>query len=167
MTISDVKLYAIYVLSVCSLTVNVALNKPAYQQYSYRPRIGKYDASKAVDGRKSDLSWDGGQCAVSDLNKRTATWWVNLTSIYSIHHINIFYIKGNAPWKHHCLSIVKVIVYLANDRQWYRLWITYLRFIFLCLHLCFISLLVIIMVPCFNILFVGNIIYPHILCQCF
>ncbi|XP_052691870.1 uncharacterized protein LOC128169864, partial [Crassostrea angulata] len=41
---------------------NVALNQPAYQQYPVIPVEDTYDASNAVDGRKSDLSWDGGQC---------------------------------------------------------------------------------------------------------
>uniref|UniRef100_K1Q3Y1 Multiple epidermal growth factor-like domains 10 n=1 Tax=Magallana gigas TaxID=29159 RepID=K1Q3Y1_MAGGI len=68
--------------------VNVALNKPAYLQY---PRGGdKWDASNAVDGRKSDLSRDGGQCAVSN-DKQTATWWVDLATIHSIHHITIYF----------------------------------------------------------------------------
>lgn len=96
-------------LGVCLLSVNLALNKAAYQQYPYRPNVGKYDASKAVDGLKSNLSVDGGQCAVSDLNKRTAIWWVNLRSIYSIHHINIFYIKGNLQGKP---------LYLYNSVVW-------------------------------------------------
>lgn len=43
------------------LTDNVALYKPAYQQY---PLIGG-DASNAVDGPESNLSYYGGQCAVS------------------------------------------------------------------------------------------------------
>ncbi|XP_052691366.1 uncharacterized protein LOC128169241, partial [Crassostrea angulata] len=67
---------------------NVALNKPAYQQYPLRSDT--YDASNAVDGRKSDLRWNGGQCAVS-LDKQTATWWVNLTTIHSINNITIFF----------------------------------------------------------------------------
>lgn len=87
-------------LNACILTDNVALNKPAYQQYPLYPGDDTYDAINAVDGRKTNMSWYGGQCAVSASNKRTATWWVNLTSINSIHHINIYYIKGNAPWTH-------------------------------------------------------------------
>lgn len=81
------------------LTVNVALNKPAYQEYPLL--LGNdtyiYDANNAVDGRKTNMSWYGGQCAVSALYKRTATWWVNLTSVHSIRHIDIYFIKGNAP----------------------------------------------------------------------
>lgn len=80
----------------CILVVNVALNKPAYQQFPYRPDDDIYDASNAVDGRKSDLSWDGGQCALSEYNKSTVTWWVNLTSIHSIHHITIYFLTSSS-----------------------------------------------------------------------
>lgn len=97
----------IYELGVCLLTDNVALHKPAYHQYPYTPDNERYDASNAVDERKSDLRWDGGQCAVS-LYKQTATWWVNLTSIHSIHHIIIYFRTDNA-------GIVTVIVYIANN----------------------------------------------------
>uniref|UniRef100_A0A8W8P3B7 Scavenger receptor class F member 2 n=1 Tax=Magallana gigas TaxID=29159 RepID=A0A8W8P3B7_MAGGI len=76
--------------------VNVALNKPAYQQYQYQPGDDRYDANNVVDGRKSDLSRDGGQCAVS-YGKQTATWWVNMTTIHSIHHITIYFRTNNKP----------------------------------------------------------------------
>lgn len=75
--------------------VNVALNKPAYQQYPYDADDDRYRAANAVDGQKSDLSWWGGQCAVSVDNKKTATWWVNLTSIHNIHHIKIYFRTDN------------------------------------------------------------------------
>lgn len=77
------------------LTVNVALNKPAYQLHPWSQDDDTSDASNAVDGRKYDLSEEGGQCALSGLNKLTATWWVNLTSIHSIHHITIFFVTDN------------------------------------------------------------------------
>lgn len=53
-----------------------------------------YDASNAVDGRKSDQSWEGGKCAVS-LYNNTAIWWVNLITIYSIHHITIYFMTDD------------------------------------------------------------------------
>uniref|UniRef100_A0A8W8NV88 Uncharacterized protein n=1 Tax=Magallana gigas TaxID=29159 RepID=A0A8W8NV88_MAGGI len=74
--------------------VNVALNKPTYLQYQYRPGDDRYDASNAVDGRKSDLSYRGGQCAGS-WERLTATWWVNLTTIHSIHNITIYFWTDN------------------------------------------------------------------------
>lgn len=57
-----------------------------------------YDASNAVDGLKSNLHWNGGQCAVSALNKENATWWVDLGSIHSIHHITLYYRTNNEYW---------------------------------------------------------------------
>lgn len=90
------KSVAKYICWMCILVVNVALNKPAYQQFPYRPDDDIYDASNAVDGRKSDLSWDGGQCALSEYNKSTVTFWVNLTSIHSIHHITIYFLTSSS-----------------------------------------------------------------------
>lgn len=47
-------------------TVNIALNKSASQT---NPIIGElYDASNAVDGRKTNLTFKGGQCASSKEN---------------------------------------------------------------------------------------------------
>lgn len=86
---------------VCLLTVNAALNKPAYQQYPLRPGDDRYDASNAVDGRKSNLSFDGGQCTVS-LGTQDATWWVNLNSIHSINHITIYFVTD----KHGIVTII-------------------------------------------------------------
>lgn len=97
---------------VCILTVNVAFNKPTYQQYPFKPGEDTYDSSNAVDGNKSDLAWNGGQCAFS-LEKETATWWVNLTSIHSIHHITIYFRTDNIPWGIHFrnLSISNQLYY--------------------------------------------------------
>uniref|UniRef100_K1QZ68 Multiple epidermal growth factor-like domains 11 n=1 Tax=Magallana gigas TaxID=29159 RepID=K1QZ68_MAGGI len=93
------KIYAVFVcagvFAFANGYVNVALNKPAFLQYPVSHDL--YDASNAVDGRKSDLSNWGGQCAVS-WPKQTATWWVNLTTIHSIHHITIYFRTDNKPW---------------------------------------------------------------------
>lgn len=78
--------------------VNIALNKPAHQLNQHYPGYDKYDASNAVDGNKSDLSYAGGQCVLSAQNKAIATWSVNLTSILSIHHIIIYYRTENVQW---------------------------------------------------------------------
>lgn len=86
----------LFYISTC--TVNVALNKPAHQQKSYGEGNALYDASNAVDGLKSNLKYDGGQCTVSADGQQTATWWVNLTSIHSIHHITIYYRTDNVAW---------------------------------------------------------------------
>lgn len=76
-------------------SVNIALNKPAHLQHPLNDNT--HTASNAVDGRKSDLTWEGGQCSTS-AGRETATWWVNLTDIRSIHHITIYYMIGLRPW---------------------------------------------------------------------
>ena len=82
-----------------STTDNMALNKPTHQQYRYTGLdLSLTQASNAVDGLKSDLDFWGGQCVISENEKHTATWWVDLTSILSIHHITIYYRTGNVPW---------------------------------------------------------------------
>lgn len=74
----------------------MALNKPAQEEYPY----GRLDtgASNAVDGLKSDLRGTEGQCSLSANDQRTSTWWVNLTSIRSIHDIRIYYRTDNVTW---------------------------------------------------------------------
>lgn len=84
-------------LKMIIVTENVALNKPSYQQNPFDPNDSAGDASNAVDGEKSDLSRNGGQCVVS-AGSVTATWRVNLTSIHSIHNITIYYMTDNKPW---------------------------------------------------------------------
>lgn len=64
----------------------------------YRKGNETFDASNAVDGLKSNLDWRGGQCAVSAVNEETAAWWVDLGSIYSIHHITLYYRTENKYW---------------------------------------------------------------------
>nr|XP_011430630.2 uncharacterized protein LOC105330569 isoform X1 [Crassostrea gigas] len=90
--------------------VNVALNKPAYQQNPFKQNDSTGDASNAVDGLKSDLTRNGGQCVVS-AGKETATWWVNLTSIHSIHHITIYFMTDNRAWG---TSFLGFSVYISN-----------------------------------------------------
>ncbi|XP_078327339.1 uncharacterized protein LOC111113019 isoform X1 [Crassostrea virginica] len=78
---------------------NVALNKPAYQENRYTGLSETLtQAINAVDGLKTNLSVWGGQCVISGNNLKTATWWVNLTSILSIHHMRIYYRTGNVKW---------------------------------------------------------------------
>ena len=67
-------------------------------QYPYSALGPNADVSNAVDGLKSHLDYGGGQCAISANYKYTATLWVNLTSILSIHDIRIYYRGGNVAW---------------------------------------------------------------------
>eukprot|EP00105_Crassostrea_gigas_P017832 XP_011435759.1 PREDICTED: basement membrane proteoglycan-like [Crassostrea gigas] len=75
--------------------INVALNKPTHQENPAIVWDARFESSNAVDGLKSNHTWDEGQCVVSAYGKQTATWWVNLSSIHSIHHITIYFRTGN------------------------------------------------------------------------
>lgn len=77
--------------------MNVALNKPAYQENPFFQNSNVGDASNAVDGKRSDLTRNGGQCVISG-PLETATWWVNLTSTHNIQNITIYYRTDNKPW---------------------------------------------------------------------
>ncbi|XP_056003598.1 receptor-type tyrosine-protein phosphatase kappa-like [Ostrea edulis] len=77
---------------------NIALNKPAWQLHQYGPGNDIFNASNAVDGFKSNLTAWGGQCAISNNDKKIATWRVDLEDILSIRHITIYYRTGNAAW---------------------------------------------------------------------
>ncbi|XP_065942508.1 uncharacterized protein [Magallana gigas] len=90
-------IFYICLVKVSHCYVNVAFNKPAYQQNHVHKNYSTGDASNAVDGRKSDLTRSGGQCVIST-TRETATWWVNLTSIHSIHHITVYYMTNNKSW---------------------------------------------------------------------
>ncbi|XP_062605229.1 multiple epidermal growth factor-like domains protein 10 isoform X4 [Saccostrea cucullata] len=76
---------------------NLALNKPAWQQNPWPNRPVIWAAAKAVDGQYSDRRALGGQCTISDNKKQTAEWRVDLESVVSISHINIFYRTENYP----------------------------------------------------------------------
>lgn len=77
---------------------NVALHKRAFQLNPYDRTNKTFDASNAVDGLKSNLHWNGGQCAVSALGKEIAAWWVNLGSLHIIHHITVYFRTNNDIW---------------------------------------------------------------------
>ncbi|XP_061194964.1 multiple epidermal growth factor-like domains protein 10 [Saccostrea echinata] len=77
---------------------NIALYKPTWQSLQYNAGDGRFNASNAVDGRKTNLSAWSGECVVSGLKQSSATWWVDLTSIQSIHGIRIYYRTDNTVW---------------------------------------------------------------------
>lgn len=105
-------LYLEYLMHI--FAVNVALDKPAYMQYQYKPGDNRYDASNAVDGQKSNLSFNGGQCSSSVAGKQTATWWVNLTKIYNIHHIRIYFLKSKYEWGMVIFNCCPLITYTSS-----------------------------------------------------
>ena len=108
---------------------NIALGKPAYQQSQYIGNDASLaEASNAVDGLKSNLSYWGGQCAYSDYDKQTATWWVNLTSILSIHYVTIYYLTENAPWGMQLIiNILCMFLFQSSLRYMYTLILTHLN----------------------------------------
>eukprot|EP00105_Crassostrea_gigas_P034124 XP_019918272.1 PREDICTED: uncharacterized protein LOC105317082 isoform X2 [Crassostrea gigas] len=97
--------------------VNVAQNKPAYQEYQWDDGNTISDASNAVDGNKSKLNLAGGQCVISASSKQTAIWWVNLINIQRIHHITIYYRTENITWGRHSYCTSRFLgfsVYVSN-----------------------------------------------------
>lgn len=98
------------------ITVNLALHKPAFQSNSHQAKEDISVANYVVDGLKTDPSLDGGQCATTTLGKQTSTWWVDLTSIHSIHHITIYFMTINKG-----LGNLKTLVYLGFFYIWMSL----------------------------------------------
>ncbi|XP_056002340.1 uncharacterized protein LOC130049154 [Ostrea edulis] len=58
--------------------------------------------AKVVDGKYTDRSESGNQCAISDPGQITATWRVDMESVISISHIDIYYRTDNlpSPWRY-------------------------------------------------------------------
>ena len=72
-------------------------------------------ASNAVDGLKSYLEYNGGQCVISADRQYSATWWVNLTEVLSIHHITIYYRTGNLSFGMLFFLITSILLRLINN----------------------------------------------------
>lgn len=93
--------------------------KPAYQLFPFGTENLKYDAANAVDGLTSDLSIDGGQCAVSAAGYATAIWRVDLGSVHYIDHITLYFMTNNQAWGKY-LSIVKsnlkILIYAYHSK---------------------------------------------------
>lgn len=77
---------------------NIAFNKKASQSHPYIIKEISVDASNAIDGLKSNLSFRGQQCVLSANNQNEALWRVDLGEVLGIHHITIYYRTENAPW---------------------------------------------------------------------
>uniref|UniRef100_K1QUP1 Uncharacterized protein n=1 Tax=Magallana gigas TaxID=29159 RepID=K1QUP1_MAGGI len=69
--------------------IDKTLNKETFEQYP-RPILYNVASNKAVDGIKPDQNYTDEQCSFSKAEK-TATWWVNLNSVYNINDIRMYY----------------------------------------------------------------------------
>lgn len=73
---------------------NLALWKPTYQSST---RSGASGSEKAVDNRKSDRTFRGGQCSAT-LPDTKAIWRVDLKDIYRLDRIVIYFRTENKTW---------------------------------------------------------------------
>lgn len=93
---AGITLFVTIKITITYFSENIALGKSAWQQYPLSPT--RYGAGQAVDGLKTDLSLNGGQCTVSANFKQTAEWRVDLGGVRSINEIHIYYMTNNSPW---------------------------------------------------------------------
>lgn len=79
---------------------NIALKKSTWQLNPHPGGALRYsaNASKAVDGLKTDLSYNGHQCTVSANEKLEAEWRVDLGAVLGIKNITIYYRTDNQLW---------------------------------------------------------------------
>lgn len=77
-------------------TENIALRRHAWQRYPFHGT--PWNATYAVDGRRSDLAPAGGQCAISAADKSIAEWRVDLGKVRNLHHVFIQYRTDNVAW---------------------------------------------------------------------
>lgn len=75
---------------------NLALNRRTWQEFPWQNTNMDVGSQNAVDGLYYDRG-TGGQCAISDDYKLTATWYVDLGNVLSISHVDIYYRTDNEP----------------------------------------------------------------------
>ena len=74
----------------------MAFGKPVWENRRWQGN-DSWTGEKAVDGRYTDRSAQGGQCIVSENGAYSATWRVDLGGVVSISHIDIHYRTDNLP----------------------------------------------------------------------
>lgn len=79
------------------LIENMALGRPTWQQHPFCRGDCGVGSENAVDGLYSDRLPFSNQCTLSYNSRYTAEWKVDLGSVVSISHINIFYRTDNLP----------------------------------------------------------------------
>lgn len=86
----------IFLIKYITFKENMALHKNVSETNPWRGREN-WRGENAVDGRYTNRSAAGGQCVISENNKETAEWRVDLGRVVSISHINIYYRTDNKP----------------------------------------------------------------------
>lgn len=90
-----------------SILENVALHKNAWQLHPYENTYLRVflNASNAVDGLKTNLSFSGKQCTQSGNGQYEAMWRVDLGAVLGINHITLYYKTENFLWGKYILFI--------------------------------------------------------------
>lgn len=76
------------------LLENLARNKYVWEDSPWKGNLN-WRGRNAVDGKRYDRSAYGGQCVISENGRNEATLGVNLGSVVSISHIDIYYRTEN------------------------------------------------------------------------
>lgn len=79
-----------------NLSENIALRKSVFENNAWEGKEN-WKGKNAVDGLYRDRTAGGGQCVISENDRETAEWRVDLEGIVSISHINIYYRTDNKP----------------------------------------------------------------------
>lgn len=76
------------------LLENLARNKYVWEDSPWKCNLN-WRGRNAVDGKRYDRSANGGQCVISENGRNEATLGVDLGSVVSISHIDIYYRTEN------------------------------------------------------------------------
>nr|XP_034316953.1 uncharacterized protein LOC117686264 [Crassostrea gigas] len=85
-----VSLFVVWSFNEYACFENLALGKVANQSSFYS---NSWDAARAVDGDTRQELFSSSSCAKTGVGQKTASWYVDLGKIMSIHHVDIYYRK--------------------------------------------------------------------------